>query len=846
MGAWRKDRRSRARVRVHAALLLALCAYTLTLLGGAHNAFAAKVPPASTSTTLQESASSTEYGHEQSVTFTATVTASNGATPSGAGDVLNGTAKVCKLTISKGSGSCSPKPTRLKTGSYSLVAEFKKSSKFSASRSNSVDFVVGTSPETTITSAPSGKVPSGEAEITFSSNEPLASFQCSLDGGTFTTCTSPHVIDVGPGKHEFRVRAVSADGIVDPTPATATWESVGQAPELKLCGEITRNTELAPEDAATYVIECPVTVAVGATLSMAPGTIVKAEQNTYIRVEGSLVGSGTSEKPVTLTSWRDDSVGGTTDGSEGSTEPAAGDWGGIESSPAGNGNANPTLSLEHTVVNYASRAISTYRTTTSVTNSSVGHSSGEGIYVEQPEGVPTVTGNTITYAAGQAIEIYDASINVGALNGNSGSNDGLNGVALGDDTVTVSSSLPWTGTLVPVLTSGCDSLTVPVKVTLTLGAGTIIKGEDCTYIRVEGSLVGSGTSEKPVTLTSWRDDSVGGITLETGASACLIGTTIKYATTGLSVAEGDEATIHGAILESRVGVSSNTYVEATEVNWGSSSGPGPEGAGTVVEGEAVNVTPWVGYVAPSKPAPPEPPPPVTATCPSILVIGARGSGEPASSGYTEPLTDVGTRVDGVYYGFRTEIEDYDSSHKTTPQTLEIRGLQYPAASTDELLHFAFAQYFESVWDGVYGLEDMLAAEESRCPKAKIVLSGYSQGALAIHLALAEESGSKLISPTYIAAVLLVADPAKTGGNEVINVGTAKASADGIYTKIFGTSVGPLATPGNLSKRIESLCKNHDIICAPGIGATIGNHEGYDSEELEPLGAWGAEEVLAGN
>ena len=88
---------------------------------------------------------------------------------------------------------------------------------------------------------------------------------------------------------------------------------------------------------------------------------------------------------------------------------------------------------------------------------------GDGINVSSPIGVPTVSGNTVTNAAADAINILNASVDMGALNGNSGSGNGLNGVQFSQDVVTVSSSLPWSGNLVPVMSSGCSALTVPAE-----------------------------------------------------------------------------------------------------------------------------------------------------------------------------------------------------------------------------------------------------------------------------------------------------------------------------------------------------------------------------------------------
>ncbi len=89
-----------------------------------------------------------------------------------------------------------------------------------ATRSWSVDL---TPPTTTITTAPSGAVSSTTANIAFTSNE-AGSFQCSLEGGAFATCSSPSVQTLlAQGSHSFAVRAVDVAGNTDATPATASW-----------------------------------------------------------------------------------------------------------------------------------------------------------------------------------------------------------------------------------------------------------------------------------------------------------------------------------------------------------------------------------------------------------------------------------------------------------------------------------------------------------------------------------------------------------------------------------------------------------------------------------------------
>lgn len=87
-----------------------------------------------------------------------------------------------------------------------------------------------TPPETAITSGPDHRGKDQTATFTFEADEP-ATFECRLDGGSWSSCTSPTTLaDLTYGDHVLAVRATDGAGNVDATPATWAWSIKGGKP----------------------------------------------------------------------------------------------------------------------------------------------------------------------------------------------------------------------------------------------------------------------------------------------------------------------------------------------------------------------------------------------------------------------------------------------------------------------------------------------------------------------------------------------------------------------------------------------------------------------------------------
>jgi Ca2+-binding RTX toxin-like protein len=90
-----------------------------------------------------------------------------------------------------------------------------------------------TPPETVFSSGPAEGATIADSSPTFefTSTEPGSSFECKIDAGSFTGCTSPHTTSpLGDGPHTFYVRATDAADNTDGTPASRSFTVATSTP----------------------------------------------------------------------------------------------------------------------------------------------------------------------------------------------------------------------------------------------------------------------------------------------------------------------------------------------------------------------------------------------------------------------------------------------------------------------------------------------------------------------------------------------------------------------------------------------------------------------------------------
>ncbi len=143
---------------------------------------------------------------------------------------------------------------------------------------------------TTIESGPSGSVQEGSATFTFSANVATATFQCRLDGGSFTPCASPTSYSgLAEGTHSFEVAASDEAGNSDPSPATRTWIVDLTAPNVVSVTPADTATDVATTAVAEAAFSEPVDA-----LTLTPSTFTLTAEGATSPVAAAVSYDGTS------------------------------------------------------------------------------------------------------------------------------------------------------------------------------------------------------------------------------------------------------------------------------------------------------------------------------------------------------------------------------------------------------------------------------------------------------------------------------------------------------------------------------------------------------------------------
>lgn len=226
--------------------------------------------------------------------------------------------------------------------------------------------------------------------------------------------------------------------------------------------------------------------------------------------------------------------------------------------------------------------------------------------------------------------------------------------------------------------------------------------------------------------------------------------------------------------------------------------------------------------------------PALISCSDILFIGARGSGQSGDgvSDRTSPNYDGGTglgpQIYSVYTSFAAKILP-DATIDRVALDYRARAVPLIAGKVPSPRLSDWQDFMRSVDEGVTALRSELTSRAGTCGRQKIVLSGYSQGAMSIHRAIRQLDALGYSGITdRISAVVFIADGDRVPRDNTVRYGSAGELFGGVAWS-FGTA-SSVKFSRTWGQRVHSVCNARDVVCDfTGSGANLtglGTHTKY--------------------
>jgi Cutinase len=230
-------------------------------------------------------------------------------------------------------------------------------------------------------------------------------------------------------------------------------------------------------------------------------------------------------------------------------------------------------------------------------------------------------------------------------------------------------------------------------------------------------------------------------------------------------------------------------------------------------------------------------------CPDVHWFGAAGSGE-------RTATDIaanGGMGEIVYQSYQALQQQLAAEGRT----ITAEAVNYPAKDVPPDAGVGdWLDYMGSVDAGTNALGAQYAAFTAQCPTSKVVLAGYSQGAMAVHRNLVN-----IGADPNLAAALLIADGDRHPDDTTVNIGSASPDPE----KTGGAAQdwpilahAPALLPANIGVRTISVCDAGDAVCdydpdAEEVSPTaVAIHTSYSTADADgQMWTWMVHQLLGG-